>query len=193
MIAFLAGKLVEKTENAVIVDVAGVGYKVFIPAGELGQMAKGSEVRLHTYLAVKEDALDLYGSSDKGVVDWFKLLLNVKGIGPKSALGILSLVRPKDLAAAIQTQKSDILLGLGVGKKTAERIVLELASKALSLAADSGPVDHPALALESEALAALESLGYSREQAREALNGAEGEDVGSKVRAALKILGRRQQ
>lgn len=191
MIAFLTGTVIEKTENAAIVAVGGIGYKVFIAAGELEHMAKETEVRLHTYLVVKEDALDLYGSADKGVIDWFKLLLNVKGIGPKSALSILSAATPKDLSAAIQTQKSDILLARGIGKKTAERIVLELASKALSLAADSGPIDHPTLALESEALAALESLGYSREQAREALKDVEGKDVGEKVRNALQILGRR--
>ncbi|OGY92856.1 MAG: Holliday junction DNA helicase RuvA [Candidatus Komeilibacteria bacterium RIFCSPLOWO2_02_FULL_48_11] len=191
MISSIKGSIINKGKSGVTVDVQGVGFLVFLPANELPKLAVGQEVFLHTYLSVKEDALDLYGSLEKGVIDWFRLLLNVKGIGPKSSLAVMSIVKPKDLSAAIQTGKSDILIALGVGKKTAERIVLELKTKALELSAASGPVDHPALALESEALSALESLGYSRDQAREALRGIEGGDVGSKVRGALRILGRR--
>lgn len=191
MIGSIKGSIKDKSQTAVLIDVNGVGYVVAVPANELQKLLVGQEVFLHTYLSVKEDALDLYGSLEKGVIDWFKLLLNVKGIGPKSALAILSLVKPKDLAAAIQADKSDILIALGIGKKTAERIVLELKSKAFELAAAFGAIDHPAAALESEALSALESLGYSREQARGALKEAAGSDVQSKVRGALKVLGRR--
>src|SRR3989338_3661287 len=191
MIGSIKGSIKDKSQTTIIVDVNGIGYIVALPANELPKLAVGQEVFLHTYLSVKEDALDLFGSLEPGVIDWFKLLLSVKGIGPKSALAVMSIVKQKDLSAAIQTGKSDILIALGVGKKTAERIVLELKTKALELSAASGPVDHPALALESEALSALESLGYSRDQAREALRGIEGGDVGSKVRGALRILGRR--
>lgn len=191
MIASIKGNVINKSGTSVVIDVQGVGYIIYMPANELPKLTINQEVFLHTYLVVKEDALDLYGSLEKGVIDWFRLLLNVKGIGPKSSLSVLSIVKPKDLAAAIQTGKSDILIALGVGKKTAERIVLELKTKAQALSAASGPVDHPALALESEALGALESLGYSREQAREALCGVSGDDVGSKVKGALKVLGKR--
>jgi len=191
MIASIKGNVINKSGTSIVVDVKGIGCIVYMPANELPKLTAGQEVFLHTYLSVKEDALDLYGSLEKGVIDWFKLLLNVKGIGPKSALSVMSIVKPKDLSAAIQTGKSDILIALGVGKKNAERIVLELKTKALELSAASGPIDHPALAMESEALSALESLGYTREQAREALHGVEGGDVSSKVRAALKVLGRR--
>src|SRR3990167_2434534 len=191
MIASIKGSIINKSQNAVVVDVHGVGYIIAVPANELPKLAVGQEVFLHTYLSVKEDALDLYGSLEKGVIDWFKLLLNVKGIGPKSSLSVMSIVKPKDLAAAIQTGKSDILIAFGVSKKTAEPIVLELKPKARELSAASGPVDHPALAMESEALSALESLGYSREQAREALKEVAGEDVQSKIKGALKVLGRR--
>lgn len=190
MIGSIKGSITNKGDTGVMVDVHGLGLIISVPANELPKLAVGQEVFLHTYLSVKEDALDLYGSLEKGVIDWFRLLLNVKGIGPKSALSVLSIVKPKDLAAAIQTGKSDILIALGIGKKTAERIVLELKTKALELSAASGPIDHPALALESEALSALESLGYSREQAREALKEVGGDDVQSKIKGALRILGR---
>ena len=190
MIGSLKGKIQEKFQTTVLIDVSGVGYIVFMPATELQTLKAGQEVFLHTYLSVKEDALDLFGSLEKSVIDWFKLLLNVKGIGPKSALAVMSLVKPKDIAGAIQTNKSDILIALGVGKKNAERIVLELKNKGMELSASMGDLDHSAMSVESEALSALESLGYSREQARDALSGIEASDVGDKIKAALKVLGR---
>ena len=191
MIGSLKGKIQDKFTTSILLDVNGVGYIVFMPATELQTLKAGQEVFLYTYLSVKEDALDLFGSLEKSVIDWFKLLLNVKGIGPKSALSVMSLVKPKDIASAIQTNKSDILIALGVGKKNAERIVLELKNKGMELSASMGDIDHGAMSVESEALSALESLGYRREQAREALRGVEDGDVSNKVRSALKILGRR--
>ncbi len=191
MIGSLKGKIQDKFQTTVLLDVNGVGYIVYLPATELQTLKAGQEVFLHTYLSVKEDALDLFGSLEKTVIDWFKLLLSVKGIGPKSALGVMSLVKPKDLAGAIQTGKSDILIALGVGKKNAERIVLELKNKGMELSASMGDLDHSAMSVESEALSALESLGYSREHAREALRGIESNDVGVKIKGALKVLGRR--
>ncbi|MDP1709705.1 MAG: Holliday junction branch migration protein RuvA, partial [Candidatus Komeilibacteria bacterium] len=143
MIGSIKGSIIYKEGAKVIVDVHGLGLNVALPANELAGLLIGQEIFLHTYLSVKEDALDLYGSLEKGVIDWFKILLNVKGIGPKSALAIVSIVKPKDLAGSIQTGKSDILIALGVGKKNAERIVLELKTKALELSAASGPIDHP--------------------------------------------------
>ena len=190
MIGSLKGKIQDKFATSILVDVNGVGYIVFMPATELQSLKVDQEVFLHTYLSVKEDALDLFGSLEKSVIDWFKLLLNVKGIGPKSALSVMSLVKPKDIASAIQTNKSDILIALGVGKKNAERIVLELKNKGMELSASLGDIDHGAMSVESEALSALESLGYRRDDAREALHGIESGDVGSRVRAALKVLGR---
>ncbi len=185
------GKIAEKRETGVVVNVGGVGYFVSLPSYELDFLKEDSDVRLYTHLSVKEDALDLYGSSEKIVIDWFKLLLGVKGIGPKSALSILSLVKPKDLAFAIKSNKSDILIGLGLGKKTAERIVLELASKAMDLAESSGVFGQEEVIVDNEALLALESLGYSREQARQAIrDSAGGSDVQNKIREALKVIGK---
>jgi holliday junction DNA helicase RuvA len=188
MIASITGKILEKRDNSVVLNVAGVGYLVSIPANEYTEFSVGQEISLSTYLVVKEDALDLYGSSDPKVLDWFKLLLNVKGIGPKSALSVVSLVRPQDLSAAIQTESSEVLVNLGVGKKAAERIILELKNKAKDLIDTDGVISSKTIAVDTESLQALEALGYTREQAREALKQSEGEDVEAKVRGALKLL-----
>lgn len=173
-----------------MLEAGGVGYLVFMTDLELASLKTGQEVLLRTYLVVKEDALDLYGSFEPKIIAWFKLLLTVKGIGPKSALAIMGKAAPKDLSGAITHQASDILTGLGINKKLAERVVLELKNRVSALA-DGEVGSAQAVSMESEALQALESLGYFREQARDALKQAEGEDVQSKVRSALRILGRR--
>lgn len=190
MIASISGKISQKNEHSIVVDVNGVGYLVAIPSIELAQLFVGKEVSLHTYLVVKEDALDLYGSKDAKILSWFKMLLNVKGIGPKSALSIVSRARPEDLSAALQAESADLLVNCGIGKKVADRIILELKNKAKDLIDMKGAPTSKSITLYSEALQALEALGYSRKQAREALKGAEGDDVESKVREALKNLGK---
>ena len=173
-------------------DVNGVGYKVAIPGNELAELKTGQELCLFTHLSVSERAQDLYGSREAEVIDWFKLLLHVKSIGPKSALQILSKAEPKDLAAAIANESVDALDRLGISKKIAERIVLELKSRAKSAIAQMGEVASVSeLSIDTESLQALEALGYSREQAREALRESGGDDVESRVRGALRILGRR--
>ncbi len=190
MIASLSGKIINKTGSAAIVDVHGVGYKVSVPANELVELKPGSEVAFFTHLAVKEDALDLYASRDPKVIEWFVMLLNVKGVGPKSALSILSLARPQDLSGALASESVGVLVNCGVSKKIAERIVLELKNKAKDLIDVQDAATKESIILDGEALQALEALGYSREQARGALKEAEGDDVGAKVRSALKVLGR---
>ena len=190
MIASISGKISQKTENFVVIDVQGIGYLVSVPVNELTQFKIGQEVNLRTYLVVKEDALDLYGSQDAQVLAWFKMLLNVKGIGPKSALAIVSIARPEDLSVALQTESVDILVNCGVGKKASERIILELKNKAKDLIDVKDKTTSASVTLDSEAIQALEALGYSREQARDALKGAEGEDVETKIRSALQILGK---
>ncbi|OJI06425.1 Holliday junction DNA helicase RuvA [bacterium CG10_46_32] len=190
MIAYLKGFLLSKTKSAAIIDVGGVGYLVSMPQNELAELTKGSNVEVHTYLSVKEDALDLYGSQDESVLQWFIMLLNVKGIGPKSALSIMSLARPQDLSAALQSESIEVLINCGVSKKVSERIMLELKTKARDLIDVKDAATKESIILDGEALQALEALGYSREHAREALKGIEGDDVGAKVRSALKLLGK---
>lgn len=197
MIASISGKIIKKASSAVIVDVGGVGYLVHVPASECAEMKAGEGVSFFTHLAVKEDALDLYGSADPVVIEWFKMLLNVKGIGPKSALSILSLARPRDLSAALQSESPEVLAHCGVSKKVAERIVLELKSKAKDLIDVKDAATKESIILDGEALQALEALGYSREHAYTALKEAEGDDPGlrgasvqAKVKSALKALGK---
>ncbi|MBI2050942.1 MAG: Holliday junction branch migration protein RuvA [Parcubacteria group bacterium] len=190
MIASISGKIIKKTGATAIVDVHGVGYKVSVPASELAELKTGSEAAFFTHLAVKEDALDLYASRDPRVIEWFVMLLNVKGIGPKSALSVMSVARPQDLSAALQAESPDALVNCGVSKKVSERIVLELKAKAKDLIDVQDAATKESIILGGEALQALEALGYSREHAREALKDAEGDDVGAKVRSALKVLGR---
>lgn len=191
MIASISGEIIKKVGSAVIVDVRGIGYLVHVPARECAEMKAREGVSFFTHLAVKEDALDLYGSQDPKVTEWFVMLLNVKGIGPKSALSIMSLARPQDLSAALQSESTEVLANCGVSKKVAERIVLELKNKAKDLIDVKDAATKESIILDGEALQALEALGYSREQAREALKGAEGGDVGGKVRSALRLLGKR--
>jgi holliday junction DNA helicase RuvA len=190
MIASLKGTIQQKNNTSIILDVQGIGYLISIPSTELAKLVIGKEILLNTYLVVKEDALDLYGSSDKKVLDWFKLLLSVKGVGPKSALAIVSLARPQDLSVAIQSNSSDILINLGVGKKSAERIVMELQNKAKDILETDSSTTSTSVAIDTEALQALEALGYSREQAREALKGSKGESVEEKIKSALQMIGK---
>ncbi|PIP67312.1 MAG: Holliday junction branch migration protein RuvA [Parcubacteria group bacterium CG11_big_fil_rev_8_21_14_0_20_41_14] len=190
MIASISGKISQKNENSVIIDVQGMGYLVAIPQAELTQLRVNSEITLRTYLVVKEDALDLYGSQNPKVLDWFKMLLNVKGIGPKSALSIVSIARPEDLSVALQAESVDILTNCGISKKVAERIILELKNKAKNLIDIKDAPSVKSVTLNSEALQALEALGYSRDHAREALKDAKGDDVETKIRSALRALGK---
>jgi len=190
MIASLTGTITRKTDTAVIIQVAGVGYVVSVPSNELAALNAGRDITLNTHLAVKEDALNLYGSQDPGVIEWFVMLLNVKGIGPKSALSVVSAAGPQDLSSALHAESPDVLVNCGVSKKAAERIVLELKTKAKHLIDVRGTATKASIILDGEAVQALEALGYSREHAREALKQTEGDDVGAKVKAALKLLGK---
>ena len=193
MIASLSGKITSKLETSIVLDVHGMGYLVALPSIELAQMSVNQDIVLHTYLVVKEDALDLYGSQDPKVLSWFKMLLNVKGIGPKSALSIISRARPEDLSASLHSESANILVNCGISRKVAERIVLELKTKAKELIDIKDAESIKSVALDAEAAQALEALGYSRDTAREALKLAEGENVENKVRGALRILGAKHQ
>ncbi len=190
MISRITGTIIEKKENTLVIDVHGLGYLVSVPANECMGIPPDSEVSLYTYLVVKEDALDLYGSTSQAVIDWFKVLLEVKGVGPKSALNIMSQVTPADLSVAIQTEDAEVLIHLGVGKKSAERIVLELKNKAKALFIESDTATAEHIAADTEALQALEALGYGRDQARKALKEATGKTAEERIREALKMLGR---
>ena len=203
MIAFLNGIIdyVEGT-NAVI-DVSGVGYNVGISAYTADRLpGKGEPVKLYTYLSVREDAMQLYGFLSKDELDFFKLLISVSGIGPKGGQAILSVMTPDDLRFAILAGDSKaISKAPGVGKKTAERLVLELHDKISAEDITEGHVSGDADSLlaatdepQNEAIEALVALGYSGTEAAKAVrkvitaSGVQADDTEAILKLALKEL-----
>jgi Holliday junction DNA helicase RuvA len=172
MIAFVDGLLVEKQPTHVVLDVAGVGYEVHIPLSSYDRLpAVGARSRLLTHHHVREDAQLLYGFATEGERRMFRLLLDVSGIGPKLALSALSGLSVRELKAAIVTNDIKRLSGVsGIGRKTAERISMELRDKLSegeALEALAGPEDLTDGDLRlRDAIAALVSLGYKQEDAR---------------------------
>ena len=194
MIGSIEGTVQTIRGNQLIVGVGlpgqgGVGYKISV-LKELGaRTKKGASVLLFTHLAVREDALDLYGFSQEEELGFFELLLTVSGIGPKSALGILDIASVETLQSAIASGNSGYLTSVsGIGKKTAEKIVLELKDK-VEIPSSSSPAT---LKGDSEALEAMRSLGYSASEARDALRKVPHSVEGgsARLREALKIIGK---
>ncbi len=187
MITSLRGNILHKGEKFSVIETGGVGYKVFLSPAALAHAGKlGDEVFVWTYQSVREDALDLYGFADITELSFFEMLLSVSGIGPKSALGILGVATIETLRKAIATGDTSYLTKIsGIGRKTAEKIVIELRDKMDKEEQDGGV----SLKGEMDALEALKSLGYSQTEARDALKEVSAEDTNAKIREALKILG----
>ncbi len=184
MIGYLRGKIIRHDIKSILLDVNGVGYKVFVNFGDIST-AQPREAELFTYLAVRENALDLYGFEKKEEMDFFELLLTVSGIGPKSAMAILSVASLALLKQAISTEDHSLLTKTaGIGKKNAEKIVMELKDKIGTFVSD-GTVSSNG---HDDAIEALKSLGYSERESRDALKKAAGETTEEKVRSALKNL-----
>jgi Holliday junction DNA helicase RuvA len=177
MIGFLSGKLLEKDANTVIIDVGGVGYEVTIPLSTFYELAEiGSEVRLRIFTHVREDALQLYGFKTTRERDLFLKLISVPGIGAKLGIGMLSGMSADEIIAAIRTDNVGRLTSIpGVGRKTAERVVVELRDKIGELtAAAAASSSAPGAAagqdtVFDDALSALLNLGYQRNSAEKAL------------------------
>ena len=178
MIAFLSGKLIEKGANTVIIDVGGVGYEVAIPLSTFYQLGEtGSDVQLRIYTHVREDAIQLYGFSTTRDRELFLKLIAVQGVGARSAITMLSGMNADEIITAIRANNLAKLTAIpGVGKKTAERLVVELRDKI----ADIGAGDAAGAALGSgshaqgdsvfdDALSALVNLGYQKNAAEKAL------------------------
>ena len=201
MIAYLAGKLLEKRPDSVIIETNGVGYEVFVPLStyyELGETGSTAELRIYTY--VREDALSLFGFRTERERDLFLKLLAVQGIGAKSAIAMLSGMSTDELIAAIRSDNIAKLSTIpGVGKKTAERMVIELRDKVgkIAMAAGSGDASSDGGAITGEsnfddALSALVNLGYQRAAAEKALQAAvkDGTEISVQklLRRSLQIL-----
>lgn len=195
MIAYLSGKLLEKDANAVIIDVNGVGYEVSIPLStfyELGEI--GEDVSLRIQTVVREDAFQLFGFKTIREKELFLLLISVSGIGPKSAITALSGMSADEIISAIRTNNLARLNAIpGVGKKTAERIVIELRDKITKLSAIAGeemksegiPMSSGDAVMD-DAISALTNLGYQRAAAEKALNQAMQEGTELSVQKLLR-------
>lgn len=194
MISYLRGRIRHKSnnlkkDNFAVVDVSGVGYKVFAPDIFLNSLAVGSEAEFFIYTQVAETALDLYGFSTSDDLEIFELLLTISGIGPRSSLEIMRKAKVTDLTQAVQTGNHELLAKVsGLGPKTAEKIVVGLKNK---LGAGFTPAGSHYNDDFGDALEALLSLGYSSGDARLALEQTKSADAGEKIKEALKILGRK--
>lgn len=169
MIAHISGTLAQKIPGEIVVDVNGVGYQVFIPLNVFYRLPEiGASVRLQIYTHVREDALQLFGFHDAAEKQIFLLLTAVSGIGPKLALNILSGIAADELARALKEGNQVRLVGIpGVGKKLAERMIVELKDKFMTLAADGAPAKQTdgQSQLMQDAVSALVNLGYRKADA----------------------------
>jgi Holliday junction DNA helicase RuvA len=199
VIAYLRGHIFEKQPNRIIVDVSGIGYDVQVPLSTFyGLGDAGSEIALRIHTHVREEALALYGFATRLEQDLFERLIGISGIGPKLALAVLSGIEPAELIRAIERGDVARLTGIpGVGKKTSERIVLELKDRLprvhpATAAAGVAVLDAPAL--RDDVLSALMNLGYHRPLAEKAVDAAikatPGGDFEPTLRQALRELAR---
>jgi len=176
----------------IVLDVSGVGYKVYASVETMRMLnkKKDGETSLWTHMAVRENSMDLYGFIEQAELELFELLITISGIGPKSALGILNVAPVDTLRKAVSSGDTTYLTKVsGIGKKIAEKIVLELQDKLGAIDTTTG--GSPALKEGTDVMEALISLGYSQSEAREALKNIDNDAVGTneKVKAALKNLG----
>lgn len=199
MIAHLRGTVADRTSEHVVVDVQGVGYLVLVPSS-VDVPPRGQEVELHTSMVVREDSMTLYGFSDVAARKLFELLQSASGVGPKLALAVLSTHRPGVVRTAIAADDLDMLVAVpGIGKKSAQKIVLELKDKVGALGASddvvvagvgtngSGPADDDAVADTREALL---QLGYGPSEVAVTLSGIDRDgDASTLLRRALQALG----
>ena len=198
MFYYVKGKVAVCEPGLVVIDAGGVGYAVQTSATSASQVQPGDNATFYTYLHVREDIFDLYGFITRDELDCFKLLLGISGVGPKAALSILSVTNPASLALAVLTDDQKALSAApGVGKKLAQRIILELKDRmskgqlesAASVGETMGVLPESGTAAD-DAITALMVLGYSRAEATTALKGADltGLSVDEIVRIALKKL-----
>lgn len=190
MIRELKGQLGNIEANALTLFVGGVGYYVFASPYTLGKIAGSSEVHIYIHTHVREDQFALYGFLTRDELSMFELLLSVSGIGPKAGLSILAIADPKTIRTAIVNKDSSILTRVsGVGKKTAEKVIIELQNKVSSL----DIADQAEALADQEALEALTALGYTISEAREALKQVPTEirNVGERLKLALRSLGKK--
>ena len=192
MIARLSGRIVEKREGAVVLDISGVGFLVHVTSGFLSQpFGPNDTVTLHTYTCVRENDISLYGFTNPKEVDLFRTLLGVSGIGPRTALACLSSLSPETLQSAVSAGDARVFTRIpGVGNKTAQRMLLDLQGKIGTLGISSASMTLQGE--DQEVVEALMALGYSSTEASSALRAIpkEAETIDQRILAALQSLGR---
>jgi Holliday junction DNA helicase RuvA len=203
VIANITGRLRAVEKNALVVELGGIGIRVYVPetlaakCGPRGSISLGSTLVLHTHLHVREDELTLYGCTAEDDIQLFKLLLSVSGVGPKVGLGMLSTLSADDIRVAIATEKAEVLSSVpGIGTRTAQKIILDLKDKVqvsaeLVSSMEGGRGVPPLMEEDEEVLGALTTLGYSVVEAQTALQNVPPDvrGVEERLRAALSYLG----
>ena len=190
MIAHIKGEIAEKFENSVIVDVNGVGYEIALTALDFESAVVGETTKYYTHHSVRENGEDLYGFSSLAAKKLFELLISVNGVGPKAGIAILSLAAPEDVRNAIaNADVAFVSKASGVGKKSAERVIVDLKDK-VGLPTYYGRKSEPeqsSLAMNDDALDALMALGFTLADATKALEGIDiNLPVETRIREALK-------
>ena len=191
MISYLSGKILNKGKGFVIIRVGDVGYKTFISPSHFSELELDQPVEIYTHQYVREDALDLFGFRNMGELDMFELLISISGVGPKSALGVLSIADIEHIRESISRGDPSLLTKVsGIGRKTAERIVLELREKVGLMDISAGASTPGQGEARGEEIDALMALGYSMQFARDALRQVDPKvkDSGERVKAALRSL-----
>ena len=199
MIAYIKGKLEIKSNTYVVIDVNGIGYKIFMSASGISQIGETGEiVKVHTYYYVREDNISLYGFNTQEELKMFELLLSVSGIGAKSAIAMLSEIKPSSFALAVISDDVKALTKIpGIGAKSAQRIILELKDKLKTeqaITKDTEPEIKSVIENNSkveEAISALQVLGYNKREIEKALSLLNLQDLSVEdiIKKALKILG----
>ncbi len=198
MIAYVKGNLDTKTDAFVIIDVQGIGYKIFMPSKSIEKLGEtGNVVKVYTYYYVREDNISLYGFSSNEELRMFELLLSVSGVGAKSAITMLSEITPSSFALAVISDDISKLVKIpGVGKKTAARIILELKDKLKTETVTENSEEMNIVieteSVATEAIAALQVLGYTRKEIEKVLDKINTKDLELEeiIKEALKYLAR---
>jgi Holliday junction DNA helicase RuvA len=188
MISHIRGNVIDIGDKYAVVDTGGIGYQIFISVEASASISVGAEANFWTHMAVRENSMELFGFIDREELDFFEMLIGISGIGPRGALTIISVAPVSTLKKAIGSGDTAYLTKIsGIGKKTAEKMVIELRDKLSQLGHKSANGEHKE---EMDALEALKSLGYSQNEARDALKNLPPEitSTNARIKEALKFL-----
>lgn len=191
MITYLNGRLVEKTPTVLVIECGGLGYEVKISLNTFSAIGEEESIKIFTQFVVREDAQILYGFNDKDEREMFNFLVSVSGIGPNTAIIMLSGLSPAEIAHAITSGNVDTIKGVkGIGTKTAQRVIVDLKDKMLKFEVSGDNISSSNNTLRFDALTALVSLGFDKKSAEKAINKVmnEQDSVELLIKNALKVL-----